>query len=306
MTHVSMHIDTILTGMHRSGTTWLGEMVARAKEYGVVHEPFNYDHGLVGTPAWYLDPNEADHIGFLRAGFEKIEAESVKFKWRFNATHPLKSIVSRFLGTGVSRHYKRTIVAKPPRLAIKDPFLLKMAPKLADDGKKVVVSVRHPGAIMLSLQRMKWPTEISGKGVSEAHRKDNRLSEIAKSCALWSDLYRATLDYVDRANGDFLFIADHSTIFRNVTQFGPALLEFLDVREGRSEALKFLTESTSGATVTPNHRKLHDFSRDSRKLAEAWRSEYSMQELDLFEDLVGASTAKFAAASKADIERFTV
>ena len=37
----------LVTGSHRSGSTWLGQMIGASDAVGYIHEPFNIDRGRV-------------------------------------------------------------------------------------------------------------------------------------------------------------------------------------------------------------------------------------------------------------------
>lgn len=299
-----MPIKLVVTGMHRSGTTWIGQVVSQLNDYAVIHEPFNFVHGLVGVPTWYLDDRSAAHRIFFHEALADLECGVARFQWHFNLRRPFKSIAAGIVGTGASRAYRKIIKQNPPHLAIKDPFLLRMAPILADEGYKVLVSVRHPGAVLRSLARMAWPTSINSLQDQTSTPLLEPLDDITRACDQWSSLYRPVLQYLERNDAGRIFIADHSVIFRDVEQFGASLIRFLNVTSGQESLMQFLLESTAGKTVTPSHDKLHDFSRDSRKLAESWRLDYNSEELLQFDFLVGSKLAKLAHASRTSITRF--
>ena len=47
-----------VTGLHRSGTTYLGNILSKSSSIFVLHEPFNRKQGLVGAPPFYSHSNE--------------------------------------------------------------------------------------------------------------------------------------------------------------------------------------------------------------------------------------------------------
>lgn len=58
-----MRSPILVTGSHRSGTTWLGQMLSLSNEAFVVHEPFNPSNARTWfhrpPPRWFLavDPD---------------------------------------------------------------------------------------------------------------------------------------------------------------------------------------------------------------------------------------------------------
>ena len=296
-----MQIKLIVTGMHRSGTTWLGQLVSRVQQYAVIHEPFNYELGLKGVPAWYLDPRDTAHEAYLMNSLEQLASGRGKFQTRFRRDRPLRYLASLLVGTGAARIYQAATRSENEALAIKDPFLIRMAPRLAANGYKVLVSVRHPLAILRSLKRMDWPLIVPGINDKSPFAPVGLEEEMAKVCSMWCELYGPILEYLERQGQDNVFIADHSTIFHDVERFGTALVNFLELDGEQTDLKRFLADTTSGSTVMPDHSKLHEFSRDSRKLAEAWRLEYSSKQLSQVENLLGSKLARLGDASHSSI-----
>ena len=49
-----MQRNILVTGAHRSGTTFLGKMLSSSYNVGTVIEPFNFDFGIEGIDHQYL------------------------------------------------------------------------------------------------------------------------------------------------------------------------------------------------------------------------------------------------------------
>ncbi len=43
----------VVTGLHRSGTRWLGRVIQKTGEVAALHEPFNKAYGMRGVSEWY-------------------------------------------------------------------------------------------------------------------------------------------------------------------------------------------------------------------------------------------------------------
>jgi hypothetical protein len=289
-----MKVDIVITGMHRSGTTWLGRALSKIAGIEVLNEPFNVDHGVKGVPRWYLDHRIKEDINFAFDTFREIESGIAKYRWDPSLKKPLKSLAKLFVGNREKRFYKKIVLENPNRLVIKDPFLLMLTPELIKREIKTIVSVRHPGALLLSLRRMQWhvPNEhlIGRDPAGEFNQTRN--GEIKAICEFWNAVYRPTLDILNTNASKHLFLVDHSSIFEDVLGFGNDLSSFLDLNLERSFLFDFLKSSTSGDTVNPVHKKQHDFTRDSKMLANSWRKSYSSKELTLFDQEIGSSYEK--------------
>lgn len=146
----------LISGIHRSGSTWLGEMISLSSQVGYVHEPFNQSHGKCvcgyDIPYWYNAVTEAnedqvrrhfDHL--LRFGSQTLLSDLRNGK--------LKKIGVQFRRgqfdpySAVRRH----------RALIKDPLALLAADWIADAyAAQVIITVRHPAAFVDSIIRKNW------------------------------------------------------------------------------------------------------------------------------------------------------
>lgn len=140
----------LVTGGPRSGTTWVGRMLALAPGVGYIHEPFNptTDAGISGRPFvrffQYVTPaNEAAYAPHLE--------RSLRFSYDLRRQLPnVRSAraagrTAADLGTFVRLHLAK---ARP---LVKDPIAVFSAGWLADRfGMDVVVTIRHPAAFVAS------------------------------------------------------------------------------------------------------------------------------------------------------------
>ena len=119
----NQNILCLVTGAHRSGTTWVGKTLETAKDVAYIQEPFNinnpFNFGYI--PYWYyqIHPNTDEKIEDL---FDNIL--SLKFRY-FRAAKRISSFNSfaRYI-----KYSKYNIVArkksKKSRVIMKDPLAL--------------------------------------------------------------------------------------------------------------------------------------------------------------------------------------
>jgi len=146
----------LVTGAHRSGTTWAGKMLAADADTAYINEPLNVLHrpGVFGMKIdrWYqyiCSENEAD---YLRAYEHLLEYDY--FLW-----DEIRSIRSRkdFLRMGRDFLIFYNALERGQRALLKDPFAVFSAPWFAERlNCKIVFTVRHPAAFASSLQRLSW------------------------------------------------------------------------------------------------------------------------------------------------------
>lgn len=148
----------LITGTHRSGSTWVGNILELAPETGYIHEPFNLHcrRGVcrAGFPYsfYYLRDQDPETAGY-RACLEDTLA------WRYSAGAQIRALkgikdVGRMIR---DMRYFRASHARQARPVMKDPIAFFSSEWLAANfGMQVVVIIRHPAAFVASLQAAKW------------------------------------------------------------------------------------------------------------------------------------------------------
>lgn len=117
----------LVTGSHRSGTTWIGKALEMSSEFRYVNEPMNLDTsgGLVGEWFHYVQQPDEPVVKYLQDENEE----------------------SRRLGL-------RTLYKDPISFFSIDTYINELK---AD----VLISVRHPAAFVGSLKRLGWTHDFS-------------------------------------------------------------------------------------------------------------------------------------------------
>jgi hypothetical protein len=146
----------LVTGMQRSGTTWVGRMLSLRRDVTYLGEPLNpYIPGpllSLGRKYQYTYICEENETEYLQA-FEGLTS------FRYPLAHEVRAAGS---AANVLRVGKRAAVFTSARIRgaralVKDPFAFFSAPWLARRlGFRVVVLVRHPGAVADSMKRLGW------------------------------------------------------------------------------------------------------------------------------------------------------
>jgi hypothetical protein len=155
-------MDPILvTGSHRSGTTWVGRMLSLSPDVAYVHEPFNprRSPGWLGErlPHWYLyvcPQNERRYLPMVRRMLEL----------RYPLGRDLRALPGpRQLGQ-ICLEWPKSLRyrARHARPIVKDPIAIFLAEWLADRfGVRPVVMIRHPAAFAGSLKRLDWEFDFA-------------------------------------------------------------------------------------------------------------------------------------------------
>ena len=146
----------LVTGAHRSGSTWVGTMIGKSEEVCYMLEPFNFHYGpgICNAPFEYHFPyiteeNEGKYIESIR--------QTLDYKYHFwqellcvRSTWQLRRL---FRDSAAFKRAKR----ENRRPLFKDPIAVFSAEWLEKRFDfQVVVLIRHPAAFTGSIKRLNW------------------------------------------------------------------------------------------------------------------------------------------------------
>lgn len=75
----------VLTGMHRSGTTFLGEVISKSTAVSVLHEPFNRIYGISEIQYDYVDSSSEQRLILEKYIFKLLNRRLISFSRSVNA-----------------------------------------------------------------------------------------------------------------------------------------------------------------------------------------------------------------------------
>jgi len=208
----------LVTGAHRSGTTWVGKMLALAPGVAYVHEPFSPRTPKGLSPAGfehYFTVVTSENEGRYRAGLERSLALRYDLSAQLRSAQSWRDVVRIPRDYGRLRSNRRS----GRRPLMKDPIALLSAEWLAESfGMDVVVLIRHPAAFAASLKRLGWKhsfatfiqdgrvPEVVRPYEAEIREQAERPGEIlAQAALLWRLLYDAVDGYRER-HPDWAFV----------------------------------------------------------------------------------------------------
>jgi len=247
----------LVTGAHRSGTTWIGKMLALAPGIGYIHEPFSpvTAPGISSAPftGYYTRVDSSNEALYL-PGLER----ALRFEYGYGAQlravrSPAEAVRSAQDAIAFAR--ARRSHARP---LVKDPIALLSAEWLADRfGMDVVVTIRHPAAFAASVLRLGWAPS---------------LDEAAES---WRSLYATVAGYRER-HPDWLFVR-HEDASRAPLPTFERLYERLGLELTPRAREEIRRHSSPGNPAQP--RSKHAVRADSAAVAESWRAYFGADEV---------------------------
>lgn len=295
----------VVTGMHRSGTTLVGRILARHAGVQVVHEPLNPAYGLVGVDRVY--PCDLD----TRAGLacvtrlEDMLARGAACVRRAPGD-PLWKAAARGLtggrtGLDLARLRARRVLNRGLVPIVKDPFALLLTDTITRRGGRVLVLVRHPAAVWLSLKRMGWrfdfehfacPDFFARLGLPVRQPDLRHRSEVEKAAHLWTGLHA----YVRRlAARPSVCVVRHEALCRDPFGTLERIEAFLGLAPSAAARRFVRTHMFGGAAMVPDAR-LHVTRRDARALATAWRGHISPDDEAVLRAVCGAEVDRLYGA----------
>lgn len=279
----------LVTGAHRSGTTWVGKMLA-GSQVAYISEPLNVLHrpGVLRAKVkhWYqyiCDDNETDYL----APFEEL------LDYRYHTWSEIKSIRSLkdFLRMGRDFKIFYDALEHGQSALLKDPFAVFSIPWFAKRFNfKAVVTVRHPAAFASSLKRLGWNFDFNDlldqpllmrdhleqyRGQMQAIKADDVISQAS---LLWTMIYRTV--HTTRQLNRHLIIVRHEDLSRDPINGFRDLYTALGLDFTHHAEEKIRNSSSSENPTELSRRKVHSVKMDSRASVENWRSKLTADEIN--------------------------
>lgn len=152
----------LVTGSHRSGSTWVGRMIALSPQVGYIHEPFNVRSGRPGKlnteiKYWYHSVIDSDESEFYQAFQRTLNFEYSLFE-EIKVIRSWRDIIRMF--RDYSQFRWNNLTGSIP--LIKDPLALFSTDWLVRHFHlKPVILIRHPAAFVGSLKKKGWYFDFS-------------------------------------------------------------------------------------------------------------------------------------------------
>jgi hypothetical protein len=277
--------------MHRSGTTWLAEMLCASGTFVHFDEPLNARNRrtILKSRArrWYtyIGPeNEAEYLADYRHALDlrPHPLRDLRHAW-LGSPRNASRIPSGWLGYLRGRLEKR-------RVLFKDPFAVFSIPWFRHRlGCRVVVTVRHPLAVVSSLKRLGYTFDFTDlldqPPLMEQHLAPYRgdmetisSDVVDQGALLWRLVYGAVADAA--ASDTSVVVVRHEDLSLRPLEEFAALYETLDI-PFTEDARRGIEGSTSA--TNPVESALDDPSTvrlDSRANLDNWRHRLSEAEVD--------------------------
>jgi Sulfotransferase family len=299
----------LVTGMPRSGTTWLAHMLAAAGGLVYVNEPLNPNHPPGGFPGVLNAPVEHRFQYICAENDERfLPAYRDLMRLRY---HPLAELRQNHRPGDVPRQARHAAMfaagrLRRKRVLVADPYAVFSTPWFARRGFKVVVIVRRPVAAIASRKRLGWifePEELRRQpllvrdvieplGIATGPARAPREERLIDTGALlWAAIHSAVAAAQDEL-ADALVVVRHEDLSRQPKREFARLYERLGLRFSARAARQIERATTAAASETPVGDP-HAVRLDSRANLENWRRRLTAQEVERIQALTGQSAQRF-------------
>lgn len=280
----------LVTGSHRSGSTFVGRMIAAHPRIIYVSEPFNPGTYRGKTPLtqwWHqVTPSTEDTVrAWLR--------DPLTFRHCWTSDFRNCPSVRRLLGATrrkLTSWYRQATGCRP---LLKDPIALFSAPWLARTyGTQVIVLIRHPAAFVSSLVRLGWHIPFTDLLAQPALMRD-RLAPfeaeirdiverprpiLEQGILVWRIFHHVIRQY-QQEHLDWLFVRHEDLSLRPVEGFAAV---FTHLGLPMTPAVRSAIEAHTAAENPREapEKVVHQLHRDSRANVWNWKQRLSPGDIE--------------------------
>lgn len=299
---MSIHQPLLVTGAHRTGTTWVGKMLA-AGGYAYISEPLNVLHraGVMGAPVrkWYTYITQENEAEYLPA-FQKTLALQYGLFPEVRSIKSGRDILR--MGRDYSVFLRGRMAGQPPLL--KDPFAVFSLPWFMERlDCRVVVTLRHPAGFASSLKRLNWPFDFRDlldqpllmRDLLEPYRAEmeriSREDVIGQAALLWRMIYEVV--HATCQSFPSMLILRHEDLSADpLTGFARAY-EALRLAYTPKVQEMIRASSSSENPAELSRKNVHAVKLDSRANLDNWRKRLSPDEITRIRDLTDDIAQRF-------------
>ena len=279
----------LVTGAHRTGTTWVGRMLSAGSGTAYISEPLNVLHrpGVFSAkvPCWYnyiCNENESDFL----SSFHDLLNLRYHLPAEVTSLRSFRDFLRMLRDAGIFR--QANLLRQRPLL--KDPFAVFSLPWFAERlNCQVVVTVRHPAGFVSSLKRLNWSFDFGDllgqpllmRDRLGPYRKDMQSvaadDVIGQAALLWTMIYRVV--HADRQRIPSIRVVRHEDLsldpLDGYRQF------YADLGLGFTPRVErmILDSSSSENPVELSRSRVHSVKLDSRANLENWKRRLSSEEI---------------------------
>lgn len=278
----------LLTGAHRSGTTWAGRMISQAPGVSYVHEPFNISipREYIPLEYWFEYVSEKSECSY-QSEIEKY----IKSFYELSINTELKKIskISNLRkGYSFLANLKDKITSD--KVLIKDPIAIMSAEwfyKVVHCN--MVITIRHPAAFVASLKVKGWEFDFNNyldqKELMKNHLIDfedeiikyskEKQTIVNQGILLWNTIYSTVKKYKN-VYADYWHFIRHEDLSKDPINEFKSLFYNLNLDFTPKVKREIIKSTTTGTS--------QGLKRNSKKNIYTWKERLSLPEIKLIKE----------------------
>lgn len=295
---------SVICGLHRSGTTFVGKLLSRAAIGQVIVEPSNPLWGVLGVPMWYpyLEQGQNSNLEV-----KQLYEDLVNFRRRWNRVPPRSvrfhtSLALRLFGGRQGLIWSRLQCQQwlnqlPQHIFWKDPFVtFALGYLIQTYDTYAVCMVRHPGALFFSNHRLNWRFDVQGmrlqallmghygQGIPQEHWNLAVPGSAASIAILWKLMAQVVHSVSERFSQ--ILVIRHEDLCLAPVRTTAQICAHLQI-PFTSKIQNYLEQTGKGKNAVPPTGVVHSFRRDRDALISEWRQKVSEQDTAVMQDIIG-------------------
>lgn len=295
----------LVTGAMRSGTTFVGNVLARQQSLFYLHEPFNPTWGIEAADQWlaYVRDQDSRYAHCVDRFFD------LDFTYQSPAEGgTLKGTIKKVVG---GKHYwrglfYRCVAQHYAGMLIKDPLSVFLSRYMHErHGVAVVALVRHPVAFYHSHKRLGWDFDLNNLREQPPLLDDYLQQEASllertnwtypeRLAILWRCFNKVLGEFSDTFDGEATWTLKRHEDFcvRPMEEFGDFFRR--PNMDFSSSVRQYIQESTSRSNATSaQSNKTHQLQRNSEAVAYYWKRKVSAGERDQIRSITEPVASQF-------------
>ncbi len=295
----------LVTGSHRSGSTWAGNILAIAPNTRYIHEPFNIDikDGVIENPFKYwfqyvCEENSDDYEAVLR----RIIHYRYQLDNNIARVRTVQDVAKIAINQGLSLLHKirnNTPIVKDPIAVFSADWLSKIY------DMNVLVMIRHPAAFCSSLKIKNWKFDFNHflsqpllmdryLGIFEKEIRyftKNEKDIIDQAILIWNCIHH-TINIYQQGHPEWLFVRHEDLSTEPVDQF-QSIYETFNLKF-TSKAKLIILKSSGGHNPT-EQQPSNEFIRNSKTNIFNWKNRLSQNEIERIREKTHKISSTFYA-----------
>jgi Sulfotransferase family len=297
----------LVTGMHRSGTSWLGAMLSASGEFINVQEPLSVQNRQTILRSlvkhWYTyicDTNEDLYLPFYR--------DALAFRM-----HPLYDVQRMRVGSPrdpvrIPKRWASFVLGRVQRrrLLIRDPFAALSIEWFSRRlGVDTVAIVRHPVAVVSSLKRLGFTFDFTNL-LEQSLLMDQRLERfrsemeaalrnpgdiVGQGSVLWRIVYASIAEDQDRVSS--MHVVRHEDLSLNPVKEYSRLYEALGMPLGAGARRTIARNTSERNPIEVSQKNPFKVRLDSRANLTNWKHRLEADEVERVLSITSTERRKF-------------